>query len=87
MDQQLQPQPQSQPDRKTVETGMGPITDRLINELINNIMTDQNKLVDPLTNMINRRIQPYIYFIAGLYVLIIGLLIVIIYILLNKKST
>lgn len=76
---------------QSVRTGIGPMTDRIINELIDKIDINDykekiyEKIVDPLTSMINKRIQPYIYFSAGLYILIIILLLIIIYILLNKK--
>ena len=80
------------PDHKILETGMGPVTDRILNEFIDGIANDKyrdkinDKVVYPLTTIINQRVQPYVYFSAGLYILIIILLLIIIYILLNKKS-
>ena len=74
-----------------IETGMGPITDRMINELINGFAIDNykdkinDKLVDPLTSIINRRMQPYVYLSGGLYIVIIVLLLIIIYVLITKK--
>lgn len=84
------PVPQFVPQDK-LKTGMGPITDRIINELIDGFAIDNyqdkinNKFVDPITEIINRRVQPYVYLSGGLYVVIIILLCVIIYILINKK--
>jgi len=74
-----------------VETGMGPITDRIINELINGFAIDNyhdkinDKFVDPITKIINRRMLPYVYLSGGLYIIIIVLLLIIIYMLTNKK--
>jgi hypothetical protein len=74
------------------ETGMGPITDRILNELINGISIDtyesriNDKLVDPITRIINKRVQPYMYLSAGLYIIIIILLLVIIYMLFSQRS-
>lgn len=75
-----------------LKTGMGPVTDRIVNELIDGFTIDayqdkiNNKFVDPITEIINRRVQPYVYLSGGLYIVIIILLCVIIYILLHKKN-
>lgn len=75
-----------------LKTGMGPVTDRIVNELIDGFTIDayqdkiNNKFVDPITEIINRRVQPYVYLSGGLYIVIIILLCVIIYILVHKKT-
>jgi hypothetical protein len=85
------PQFTSQNQNK-LKTGMGPVTDRIVNELIDGFAIDDyrdkinNKFVDPITEIINRRVQPYVYLSGGLYIVIIILLCVIIYILLHKKK-
>lgn len=77
---------------QSVRTGFGPMTDRIVSGLIDGINIEDHKdkiydkLVEPLTRMINQRMQPYIYYSAGLYLLVIFLLLIIIYILLYKKS-
>lgn len=85
----------SNPEEKTpmtIRTGMGPVTDRFINEFINGLdMADykdriNDKIFDPVFDSINNRIRPYFYTGVLLYVINLILLIVIIYILLRKKS-
>lgn len=77
-------------EQNRIETGMGPMTDKLINELIDGFAIDNyqdkinDKFVDPITKIINQRIQPYIYASGILYIVIIMLLLIIIY-MLNKK--
>lgn len=75
----------------SITTGMGPMTDKMINDLLNNcnnnIVKDliSNKLIDPITEIINRKTQPYIHFGIGLYVTVIILLCIIIYLQIVKK--
>ena len=74
------------------ETGIGPVTDRLLGTVIDRltnsdfreILTD--KIVDPITEIINRKIRPYVYVSIGLYTVVIVLLIIIIYLLMKKKK-
>jgi len=81
-----------QEDKPIFETGMGPKTDRIINELINGFTIDNyrdkinDKFLDPITEIINQKTKPYVYLTYGLYSINIILLLVIIYILLNKKQ-
>lgn len=78
-------------DNTSLNTGFGPMTNKIINELIGSIDIDNHrdkiydKVVDPLTGIVQKRMLPYLYFSAGLYILIIVLLLIIIYILHNKK--
>lgn len=75
-----------------LSTGMGPITDRIINELMNGFTIDDyrdkinDKFVDPMTKIINQRLRPYMYISGGLYIIIIVLLLIIIYILIIRKK-
>jgi len=73
------------------ETGLGPVTDKLLNTIFEKITTKDfkekiaEKIVDPVTEIINEKIQPYVYISMGLYIILIILLLVIIYLLLVRK--
>lgn len=74
------------------ETGMGPITDSLINKLIQQLekTTIKDKLYDrifcPLTEIINRKLQPYIYIFLSMYGILFFLLVFIfIFLLLSRR--
>ena len=75
-----------------IETGIGPVTDRLLGTVIDRlansdfreILTD--KIVDPITEVVNRKIRPYIYAGVGLYTVLVVLLAIIIYLLMKKKN-
>lgn len=73
-------------------TGVGPITDKIINQAFERVNTTDFKekintnIVDPLVQMINQRLQPYIHIGAVLYAIIVILLLVIIYLLISKKN-
>jgi hypothetical protein len=95
--QNIAPQPEpratrSAPNSGKIETGMGPITDKIINEFINGISIDNyesrinDKVLDPITKLINKKMQPYMYLSGGLYIVIILLLLIIIYMLFTKKK-
>lgn len=81
----------SQENQFKIETGIGPMTDNLLNCILDRLSNDNfkekltNKIVDPVTFMINRKIKPYINLSVGLYGLVIVLLCVIIYLLVKKK--
>jgi len=70
-----------------VESGFGPITDRILNNFYNFLTNKEfqdkvsNKLVNPLTQIINDKMKPYMYISIVLYGIIIVLLITIIYML------
>lgn len=69
------------------ESGFGPITDRILNNIYNFLTNKEfqdkvsDKLVNPLTQIINDKMRPYIYMSIVLYGIIIVLLITIIYML------
>lgn len=73
------------------ETGIGPMTDRVLNMIVDRltsgnfkeILTD--KIVDPITTVVNDKIRPYIYISIILYLILVGLLLVIIYLQVKKK--
>ncbi|XWV26501.1 hypothetical protein QJ857_gp0568 [Tupanvirus soda lake] len=79
-------------DQSRFETGIGPVTDRLLGTLLDkltggdfkDILTD--KIVDPITEIINRKVKPYVYISIGLYSIVIILLALIIYLLIKKKN-
>ncbi len=74
-----------------IETGIGPITDRLLANILNRISNGNfkelltDKIVEPITGIINQKIRPYIYISILLYILVIVLLIVIIYLLVRSR--
>ena len=73
-------------------TGIGPITDKILNSILDRFTSDgfkeklTDKIVDPITNIINEKIKPYVYVSVGLYFIVIILLIVIIYLLIKKQN-
>lgn len=74
-----------------IESGFGPITDRLLNKICD-IVTNRDfqekftdKLINPLTTIVNDKIKPYIYLTMIMYCILIILLIYIIYLLQSKK--
>ena len=73
--------------KKKVETGIGPITDNIVNTILDGINDEKlsNRILDPITIIINRRLKPYIYIAAMLYAIIILMLILIIYLLIKKR--
>jgi hypothetical protein len=74
------------------QTGIGPMTDKILNNIIDkfNTVTVREKItdkfLDPVTDIINQKIQPYIYIGLGLYSIIIILLLIIIYFIMFKKK-
>lgn len=75
-----------------LETGIGPMTDNILNTILDRVTTGDfkerltDKIVSPVTNIINKKIQPYIYLAAGSYVLLLILLLIIIYMLMKNKK-
>jgi hypothetical protein len=78
-------------DDSTIETGFGPITDNILNTIISKFNSNyfreklSDKIIDPITMIINEKMQPYVYISIGLYIVVILLLLVIIYLILRKK--
>lgn len=76
-----------------IETGVGPITDRLINATIDTINSPSfkknvsEKIIDPASEAISRKIKPYIYLGFLMYLIVVILLIIILIMLTRKKRT
>lgn len=74
------------------ETGIGPITDKILNSILDRLTTDNfkerltDKIVDPVTTIINQKIKPYIYTSMALYAILVILLVIIIYLLVTKRK-
>lgn len=75
-----------------IETGLGPTTDRLISNVLDNISKSNfgesiaNKIIEPVTKIVNQKIRPYVYTCMALYAVIVFLLIVIILLLVKKNG-
>ena len=74
------------------QTGIGPTTDKILNYIIEIVTADAfkeqitHKFFDPMTEMINSKVRPYIYMSIGLYALVIILLLIIIYFLITTRK-
>lgn len=74
-----------------VETGIGPLVDKVLNTILDRITSDNfreqltNKIIDPVTNVVNEKIKPYLYISIILYLVLVVLLTIIIYLLVKKK--
>ncbi|AGD92303.1 hypothetical protein LBA_00385 [Megavirus lba] len=79
-------------DNLRFETGIGPITDKVLNSVLDRVTADGfreklvDKIVDPITSIINDKIRPYVYLLIFLYILLIVLLVIIIYLILKKSK-
>ena len=79
------------PDKKKYKTGVGPITDHLVNECIKKFTSKEvkdeivEKLFDPILEDLTKKMEPYIYMVSFLYSIILILIIVIIVLMLSKK--
>ena len=84
--------PQEYQDNFIFETGIGPRTDKILNMILDRLTSDKfkeklsDKIIDPVTNIINEKMKPYVYVSIGLYAIVIVLLFIIIYLLINKKK-
>ncbi len=80
-------------DNNRFQTGMGPVTDKILGTILDRVTSGDfkeiltDKIVDPITEIINIKIKPYVYVSIGLYIIVIILLIIIIYLLLKKKNS
>lgn len=76
-----------------LHTGIGPMTDKILNSILDRVNTDSfreklsDKIVDPVTQIINDKIRPYVYVSLTMYAIIVILLIIIIYMLYKKKGS
>ena len=79
-------------DNFKFQTGIGPMTDKILNSILDRLTSDSfkekltDKIVDPVTEIINRKIKPYVYTSIGLYSIVILLLLIIIYLLIVRKK-
>ena len=67
-----------------IVTGIGPMTDKVLNSVIGNLSDGPikdvmvSKLFKPLLDDVNQKLKPYIYFHIGMYLFTVILLVVII---------
>lgn len=79
-------------DSFNVQTGIGPMVDNILNTVLGRVTSGDfkerltDKIVSPVTTMINRKIQPYLYLAGGLYLVLVILLLIIIYLLVKKNK-
>lgn len=80
------------PNNFKFETGIGPMTDRILNSVLDRVTSGNfkekltDKIVDPVMLSINNKIRPYVYTGIILYAILVILLIVIIYLLVKKNK-
>jgi hypothetical protein len=76
----------------TIETGIGPMVDNTLNSILDRLTGDNfrekltNKIVDPVTDIVNQRLKPYVNISLGLYAILIVLLCIIIYLLVRWRK-
>ena len=79
-------------DNFKFQTGIGPMTDKILNSILDRLTSESfkekvsDKIVGPVTEIINRKIKPYVYTSIGLYGIVILLLLIIIYLLIVRKK-
>lgn len=77
---------------KKIETGIGPITDKILGAVVDKINTNEfkemisDKVVEPITVIVTKKIQPYIYLASFMYFVLFLMLALIIYLLMNKRK-
>jgi len=75
-----------------ITTGLGPMTDKFLNNVFSQLDTEKLKtkltdnFVDSMTDVVNQKIQPYVYVGIALYSVVIMLLCIIIYLVIIKKK-
>ena len=78
-------------DDKKFKTGIGPMTDNIINQCIDKITSNEvknklaDKILEPIIDIVNEKIQPYIYLITALYIIIVILIIVNMYLVIKNR--
>jgi hypothetical protein len=78
-------------DNPRFSTGIGPMTDRLLNTVFEKLSSDnfrqnlEDKIIDPITDVVSKKMRPYIYTSIVLYIILLILLIAIIVLLIRKK--
>jgi len=81
--------PSKSPNPKT-PVGLGPVTTNFFRNLLNRLNNDHKNtltqnLIDPMMDIINQKIKPYIYVSIGMYLLIVLLLVYLIWLILKRK--
>ena len=75
-----------------LETGIGPTVDKILNTIIEKLNSQKfkqnltEKVIDPVTGMIHKKMRPYYYGATVAYLIVIILLVVIIYLLVKKRK-
>lgn len=76
-------------DNLSIKSGIGQMTDTIINQIICEINKKENKeklnmlILNPIINKINKKIYPYFLIFSILIILILILIIIILYILIK----
>lgn len=70
-------------NRTRFETGLGPMTDRILNQVATTLSSD--KVLEPLTSAAKKRVMPYVKIMGIMYIILIVLLLIIIYLLIMIK--
>ena len=74
-----------------IQTGIGPMTDTLFNNILDKLNNDDfrivmdERIVVPITNIVNQKVRPYIYISLFMYALVVVLLIIIICMLRKQR--
>lgn len=71
--------------------GLGPVTDRLAGNVVQWLQGDEfkknaEKFIEPISQIIQRRVRPYMYIAAGMYFVTVVMLIIIIVMLARKSK-
>lgn len=88
----ISPSFQDNDNNFNVESGIGPMTDNILNTILDRVTSGDfkeqltNKIVSPVIDIINKKIKPYLYVGIALYLLIILLLLIIVFLVIKKKN-
>jgi len=83
----------NEPEKTVYRSGIGPMTDRIINSVLESINTQQfrqilkERMVNPTMEIVLEKMKPYIILSVVLYIIIIMFLLVIIFILCRKRKS
>lgn len=72
---------------------MGPVTDRMVNRMLNTVTGDSfqsqltDRFVSPLTKIINQKVRPYLLIALFAYLLLLALVLYLIYLMCQLKSS
>lgn len=79
-------------DKLRIETGVGPMTDNIVNSIVDKVNSDafkknvSSKVLVPLSQAVSDKVRPYLYWMAFLYAILLVLLIVIIVMLVKMRK-